>query len=236
MLQRHKRKSNFNVWTVFTDASLCFLIIILMVFIANTIKLNQTLKEKAALAAFAEAALNDKRELVDSLLQDDDLKQMIVTTSRQSSDGQADQDTVIVFSRDLTWQVNNHYLINQLDRKAVNTVEKFGGKLKSFLDNLDTKSSDMKRYQTYTVLVIGHANTDGNEYDNYRLSQRRADSIRDHLFSSIFTGADDKNKYKILACGYGDKHLIKHYDQTKGDRCIEIVFKYDEMDMIKGNK
>jgi len=212
------------------------MIIILIVFIANTIRLNRTLKEKEALAAFAEAALNDKRELVDSLLRDSDLEQMIVTTPRQTINGKVESDTVIVFSRDLTWQANNQYLITQLDSNAIKTVEKFGNKLKAFLDNSDTKNTDMKRYQTYTVMVIGHANTDGNEYDNYLLSQKRADAIRDRLFDRIFTGPNDKDKYKILACGYGDKHLIKHHDKIRGDRCIEIVFKYDEMDMIKGMK
>lgn len=229
-------KEDISVWTSFTDAVLCFLLIVLMVFIANIIHLQRTLSEKEALAAFAEAALKDKQALIGSLLKDKDLSGMVVTSVSQSNGSGAAQDTVIVFSRDLTWQVNNHYLITQLDPNAVRTVDKFGAKLKEFLDHSDTKNPDMIRYQTYTVMIIGHANTDGNEYENYTLSQRRADSIRNHLFQTVFKGENDKDKYKILACGYGDKHLIRHFDKGKGDRCIEIVFKYDEMDMIKGNK
>lgn len=229
-------QEDISVWTSFTDAVLCFLLIVLMVFIANIIHLQRTLSEKEALAAFAEAAMKDKQALIGSLLKDKDLRSMVQTSESQSNGKTVAQDTVIVFSSELTWDNDNHDKITQLKPKAVGTVVNFGRTLKKFLDSPDTKDSEKKRFQTYTVLIIGHANTKGDEEHNYKLSQRRADAIRNHLFGTVFLDKDDKDKYKILACGYGERHLIRNFDKDKGDRCIEIVFKYDEMDMIKGNK
>ncbi|MDD2423047.1 MAG: OmpA family protein [Candidatus Cloacimonetes bacterium] len=236
MLQRDRRQNSFNVWTVFTDASLCFLIIILMVFIVNTVRLNSEIKKYQELAKYAETAKKDRNKLIEILQQDPDLSKMIREVKREDKGSDAAVDTVIVFSQNMIWKVNNHYMISQLEPSAVGTVQKFGRVLKDFLNENDGKDSSKKRYETYTILIIGHANTDGDEYSNYALSQRRADAIRSHLFERVFTHPNDRNKYKILACGYGENHLITSEDKVRGDRCIEIVFKYDEMDMVKGIK
>lgn len=236
MRYKEKRKNQFNVWTVFTDMSICFLIIILLVFIANTVRLNKTLEEKIKLAAFAEAALNDTSELINELQEDKDLKQMIKTLPNPHNP--AVMDTIIIFSNDLLWKKNSQYSVQELGENGVKIIDSFGKKLKTFLDNPDSKNSNLKRYDTYTVLIIGHANTDGNPDDNYDLSIKRAEAVRTELFKNNFKKGEDK--YKILATGVGDKHLIKlkgsKEDEEKGARCVEIVFKYDEMDMIKGLK
>ncbi|MDD3534757.1 MAG: OmpA family protein [Candidatus Cloacimonetes bacterium] len=236
MRYNEKRKSRFNVWTVFTDMAICFLIIILLVFIANTIKLKKTLEEKIKLAAFAEAALNDTSELINELQKDKDLKQMIKTLPNPHN--QAIKDTIIIFSNDLLWKINRQHKVQDLGENGVKIIDSFGKKLKTFLDNPDSKNSNLKRYDTYTVLIIGHANTDGKSESNYELSIKRAEAVRTELFKNNFKGGEDK--YKILATGVGDKHLVKlkssKEDEEKGARCVEIVFKYDEMDMIKGLK
>ncbi|MDD4224024.1 MAG: OmpA family protein [Candidatus Cloacimonetes bacterium] len=225
-------KEDISVWTSFTDAVLCFLLIVLMVFIANIIHLQKTLEEKEALAAFAEAALNDKRELVSLLDGYKDLKQMITVVNK---------DTIITFSEKLTWQEDNQFNIEELDASARKTIELFGNVVKEkFLDHRDKRDTLLLRHDTYSILIIGHANKIPagknkvfSDQFNYNLSKKRADAVREFLFEKVF---EDKEKYKIYSSGVGVNHLIYNHDKKNGDRCIEIAFKYDALDMIKGNK
>jgi|LSQX01.2.fsa_nt_gb flagellar motor protein MotB len=223
MYDRSKGSLGFNIWTVFADLAFGFMIIILLLFMMNVAELKKQQKKLKELASYAEAAMKDRAEI------EKDLKKANLLLDDNSG---SDKGKTILTDK-IVWPVNSQYKIDDLIDGAPELIVNFGKVLKGFLDKPDSKKSEKYRHQTYTIIIIGHTNTDGDDRPNYKLSLDRANAIRDHLFEQVFNGEGDDNKYKILAAGYGEKHLIKRLDAVKGDRCIEIAFKYDEMDMIR---
>lgn len=222
MYDRSKGNLGFNLWTVFSDVAFGFMIIILLLFM-------KTLADWRDMATYAQAAKNDRDE-IQGALQDAGLL----------AEG-TDKEGKTILSTAITWTDNDKHEIHDLSNKARAGMLEFGEVLRDFLDKADTRKKEKYRYQTYTILIIGHANTVGSDTAqgivyNYELSHKRAHSIREYLFDNVFGGESGKDKYQILATGYGDKHLIKRQNEIIGDRCIEIAFKYDEMDMISSEK
>ncbi|MFW5629107.1 MAG: OmpA family protein [Candidatus Cloacimonadaceae bacterium] len=219
MYDRSKGSLGFNIWTVFADLAFGFMIIILLLFMMNVAKLRE-------FASYAKAAMEDRKEIMKALEEANLLL---------SGDSEGDKGKTLL-THEIEWPTDK-FEINDLSGEAQVLIIKFGEILKEFLDKPDTKKSEEYRYQTYTIIIIGHANLEGRDrdYNNYKLSHQRAHSVREYLFEKVFGGESGKDDYKILATGYGDNHLITRKSKVLGDKCIEIAFKYDEMDMIKSD-
>lgn len=67
----------------------------------------------------------------------------------------------------------------------------------------------------FNLSIGGHTDSDGNPESNRRLSQNRADAIKDYLIDRGFIDRD-----RIEAIGYGDKNPIRHPEITEEDKHI----------------
>jgi OOP family OmpA-OmpF porin len=75
---------------------------------------------------------------------------------------------------------------------------------------LDKLYASFKKSSTLVVEIAGHTDNVGEEKDNLRLSQRRADAIRNYLIKKGIS-AD-----RILSKGYGEKEPVATNDTEAG--------------------
>ena len=71
---------------------------------------------------------------------------------------------------------------------------------------LDTLANNFITNPIFVAEIAGHTDNDGNDADNMRLSQRRADAIRDYLINK---GVDPA---RVFAKGYGSKNPVAGND------------------------
>jgi OOP family OmpA-OmpF porin len=84
-------------------------------------------------------------------------------------------------------------------------------------DSLDSLVRDMSRVQYDLMLIGGHTDRLGNEAYNQRLSERRANAVRDYL---IGHGVPANN---IRATGYGKSQPVTTPEQCTGARSPELI-------------
>lgn len=86
--------------------------------------------------------------------------------------------------------------------------------------NLDTIAETMKAYPNLKIAVNGYTDALGSESGNLKLSQKRADAVRDYL---VGKGVDSA---RITSQGYGEKFPVADNGSPEGrqkNRRIEIV-------------
>jgi OOP family OmpA-OmpF porin len=84
---------------------------------------------------------------------------------------------------------------------------------------LDRAVETLKRYPNFQANIDGHTDSDGTDADNLRLSERRANAVRDYLVARGIAGD------RLKAHGYGETRPIasnKTPDGKKQNRRIEI--------------
>ncbi len=106
--------------------------------------------------------------------------------------------------------------------------------LVSLLDGYQDLKQMITVVNINTIITFSETLTwqENNQFD-IDLSKKRADAVREFLYEIVFK---DKEKYKIYSSGVWVNQLIYNHDKINGDRCIEIAFKYDALDMVKKNK
>lgn len=77
-------------------------------------------------------------------------------------------------------------------------------------DELDQFAGVMNRYPKTAILVQGHTDATGSDSYNQRLSERRADSVVDHLFTGG-VAAD-----RMAAMGYGERQPVADNGTDRG--------------------
>ena len=75
---------------------------------------------------------------------------------------------------------------------------------------IDSLLNTFKTNQRFRAEIAGYTDNVGNDAENMRLSQRRADAIRQYLISKGIQGG------RILAKGYGEKFSIAPNDTEEG--------------------
>ena len=80
-------------------------------------------------------------------------------------------------------------------------------------EKLDVVGTFMQKYPKTTAVIEGHADNVGTAEDNMRLSQRRAQSVVDHLVSTQRIAAS-----RLKAVGYGDTHPLVSNSSEQGKR------------------
>lgn len=88
---------------------------------------------------------------------------------------------------------------------------------------LDTLAKTFISNPIFVAEIAGHTDSDGNEADNMRLSQRRADAIRNYL---IAKGVDPN---RVFAKGYGSKNPVASNETPEGKSInrrteVKVVF------------
>lgn len=95
---------------------------------------------------------------------------------------------------------------SRLSNAALNTLSELG---KALNDEL---------LLPYTFLIAGHTDAMGSESYNQRLSERRAESVRDYL---NYRYGIDRNRLKVL--GFGEDRLIDRQNpHSKANRRVQI--------------
>ena len=78
-------------------------------------------------------------------------------------------------------------------------------------------------YEVSPIVVEGHTDSQGSDQANLRLSQQRADAVREYLIANLGLDAG-----RITAIGYGEGRPISSNETTAGraeNRRIDIVIK-----------
>ena len=86
---------------------------------------------------------------------------------------------------------------------------------------LTTVMRAINTFPQYTLIVNGHTDSYGNDDQNLKLSQDRADAVRDYLIANMNLGAD-----KIEAVGYGETVPIANNETPEGrtkNRRVDII-------------
>lgn len=95
-----------------------------------------------------------------------------------------------------------------------------------YLNELAELSDVMKKYPDLKVMIEGHTDSIGNDDFNMKLSQKRADSVKDHLVR-IF-GIDAS---RLEAIGYGETRPVEDNNTMEGrqmNRRVEAVVEYEK--------
>jgi len=94
-------------------------------------------------------------------------------------------------------------------------------------DQVVGKIAQIKRLEV--VLVTGHTDRLGTEAYNQKLSERRADAVRDYL---VFKGID---RAKIETIGMGEKQPVVQCDQKSMKQLIDCLGPNRRVDVqVKG--
>jgi OOP family OmpA-OmpF porin len=84
---------------------------------------------------------------------------------------------------------------------------------------LESAAATLNRYPNLQIEVAGHTDSDGSGEANYGLSERRANTVRDHLIQ--FGVAEDR----LTATGYGESQPIADNETIRGraaNRRVEL--------------
>ena len=87
--------------------------------------------------------------------------------------------------------------------------------------NLDKLAQFLREYEDRTIRIEGHTDSTGSDAINRRLSQQRADSVRDYLVSSGINGS------RITAVGRSKDYPVADNSTAAGrqqNRRVEIIF------------
>lgn len=227
-----------NVWVTLSDAVLGFMIIILLLFTINTVRLNK-------LANYAKTAQKDRAELKESL------------KARKGLVGFISPDTLsveyeIVLPDSLVWVTSGRTGWTDISKVNQDKIIEFCRVLKGFMDKKidwpeDNKIVKKERYKIYSLLVVGHASAENEPEDmpgqtgTNSFALKRAVTIFEKLtevFSLDPLGDDEyygwkvkgsdvrvenQLKYKIYATGVGERQLRnRNNPSSKDNRYVEI--------------
>ncbi len=87
------------------------------------------------------------------------------------------------------------------------------------LNTLDSVAQELKANPDTKIIVAGHTDNRGDTLNNLKLSQARAEAVRDHLIGQG-VGA-----HQLVARGYGDTEAIASNDTPEGrakNRRVEL--------------
>ncbi|HOE90352.1 MAG TPA: OmpA family protein [Candidatus Cloacimonadota bacterium] len=192
------KKSNpiINFWPSFVDVFAALLIIIVIYFIFTNIQLKKKAdilgeyeKDRDALVVRIKSEIDKGNSLNDIVVVDDEKKLI-----RLQSDN-------------LGFRVDTNIFRNQENEKKLKELAKVYEK---FLNEVGKRK--------YSILIVGHTDDKtGGETHNYKLSQERAQAVRD-IFKEILPEKD----FKIMSTGVGQYHLV-YPDNSLANRTIEIL-------------
>ena len=86
---------------------------------------------------------------------------------------------------------------------------------------LDEAAASLKKFPQLRIRIEAHTDSRGSSSTNLRLSQRRAESIRDYLISK---GVAAETIAEAL--GYGEQQIINNC--TDGVYCLDMLHKQNE--------
>jgi outer membrane protein OmpA-like peptidoglycan-associated protein len=111
----------------------------------------------------------------------------------------------LVPSIDLT--VNFAFDSSKLDNETLLTLKRLGTALQD------------PRLAHFTFLIVGHTDSKGSDEYNQKLSEQRANAVRDHLIFFY-----DVAPERLAAVGYGKQRLLKPEDpENASNRRVQII-------------
>lgn len=93
----------------------------------------------------------------------------------------------------------------------------------TFIERLDSLSASIRKYENYTIRIVGHTDNSGSERSNAMLSQERAEAVAEHLAA---TGIDRK---VITAEGRGSSEPVGENASAEGrqkNRRVQVFLSF----------
>src|SRR5690606_29851367 len=84
---------------------------------------------------------------------------------------------------------------------------------RTYLSDVESLATFLREYPDTDVVIEGHSDSTGSEAFNQKLSQERAESVRNHLIEYF-----EINPQRIRAVGYGESRPIASNETAEGRR------------------